>query len=295
MQTISCPICETDHTQPLQPRQKRGLSMATVVCRGCGLTYHNPVIEDVDREALQLSHRQLHTEAAPTARQLQKIKRRWERQWPLIQPVFQPQDRVLEIGCGLGQAGGSLKALGARVLGVEPDAEQAAYARSRWGLEVVQGRFEEVDLTGEKFDLILASHVIEHFPEPLAFLAKLRGLSLPHTRLFLETPNILAPKVGPRRVFSLAHNFYFSPRTLTWLLLKSGWQVERMRVWRRDAFQVLALPGPAQNPAIPKQAAREVLEAIRRHRYAYYLKLLFIWRKIPWWQKYWMYTAKHRD
>jgi hypothetical protein len=34
------------------------------------------------------------------------------------------------------------------------------------------------------------------------------------------------------------------------------------------------------------------MQALNRHRYLYYLKLLFIWRKLPWWQKHWMYQPK---
>ena len=92
-----------------------------------------------------------------------------------------------------------------------------------------------------------------------------------------------------RRLFSPAHNFYFAPQTLRWLLAKAGWQEEKLRVWRRDAFQVLARPGDPQPPGVDPRIAGQVMRAIARHRYLYYLKLLFIWRKIPWWQKHWMY------
>jgi hypothetical protein len=37
---------------------------------------------------------------------------------------------------------------------------------------------------------------------------------------------------------------------------------------------------------------RQVVQAINHHRYLYYLKLLFVWRKMPWWQKYWMYQPR---
>ncbi len=290
MRPIPCPLCEVDETLPVNRRRVRGLELVTVLCRRCGLVYHNPVLEDEDREALDVSFQALHTEATPAPRHLRKLEMRWQRQWPLMEPVFRPGLRVLEVGCGLGVMGGHLQRFGARVLAVEPDPGQAAYARSHQDLNVVTGRFEEVDVPGEGFDRIVSSHVIEHFPDPLAFLKKVRTLAAPKAWLFLETPNILAPKVGPPRVFSLAHNFYFAPQTLGPLLLKAGWEVERLRVWRRDSFQVLARPAPPRTPAIASGTAQTVLKAIRRHRYLYYAKLLFIWRKIPWWQKHWMYT-----
>ena len=294
MLNITCPICEVDHTRLQHQRRERGLRLNTVVCLECGLVYHNPVVEDQDRQKMEISPGQWHTGAGINPRQRRKLIRRWEWQWPLIEPIFKPGLKVLEVGCSWGLAIHNLQEMGAQVLGVEPDPEQAAHAQSQGNLSIIQSRFEDVDLPGEKFDLILASHVIEHFPRPLAFLRGAREMAHPETRLLLETPNILAPKVSPRRVFSLAHNFYFSPQTLKWLLLKAGWQMETLRVWRRDAFQILARSGEPRIPAIPPGAAREVLRAIARHQYNYYLKMLFIWRKIPWWQKYWMYTVDPR-
>lgn len=294
MQTTTCPICEADHTRLIQQRRERGLRFNTVVCLTCGLAYHQPPILDQDRQKLEVSPSQWHTGTGITPRQRRKLERRWANQWPLLQPFFQPGLRVLEIGCSWGLTLHHLQEKGAQVLGVEPDPEQAAHAQRQGGMRIIQARFEELDLPGEKFDLIMASHVIEHFPQPLEFLRGAREMAQAQTRLLLETPNILAPKVSPRRVFSLAHNFYFSPQTLQWLLLKAGWETEKLRVWRRDAFLILARPGEPRPPAIPPGAAQEVLRAIARHQYQYYLKLLFIWRKIPWWQKHWMYTLDPR-
>jgi 2-polyprenyl-3-methyl-5-hydroxy-6-metoxy-1,4-benzoquinol methylase len=268
--------------------------VTTVLCLECGLVYHNPLIEDRDRQAADASFQKWHTDATPSNRHLRKLTARWARQWPLVSRVFQPGCRVLEVGSGLGVGAARLKSQGAHVVGVEPDPEQAAYAKKRWGLDILQSRFEDVDLEGEQFDLIFSSHVIEHFPDPLGFLVKIRTLVHEKTALFLETPNIIAPKVSPVRLFSLPHNFYFSPQTLTLLLKKAGWQVTNIRVFRRDVFQVLALPCSPGQPEISVQAAREVERALKRHRYLYYLKLLFLWRRFPWWQKYWMYSIDPR-
>jgi 2-polyprenyl-3-methyl-5-hydroxy-6-metoxy-1,4-benzoquinol methylase len=288
MRNVLCPLCEHDHTALVARRRQRGLTITTVGCLDCGLVYHNPVIEDQDRGQAAVSHRQWHTGEAGLPRQLRRLEKRWNLQWPLIQTVLQPGWRVLEIGCGLGLVGGRLKAQGARVWAVEPDPEQAAYARDHFGLAVLTGRVEEARFDQAPFDLILASHVIEHFPEPLAFLRQARTWAHPDTWLCLETPNVLAPKVSFRRMFSLAHNFYFAPRTLGWLLLKAGWRQEQLRVFRRDAFQVLARPGEPTEPDLDPRVARQVMGAVARHRYLYYLKLQFIWRKIPWYQRYWM-------
>jgi 2-polyprenyl-3-methyl-5-hydroxy-6-metoxy-1,4-benzoquinol methylase len=230
----------------------------------------------------------LHTNEGITPRQLARVERRVELQRNFLQDTVQPGWRTLEIGCGLGLLSHWLAQQGCQVTGLEPDSQQAQYARQRFGLEVLTSRFEEADLA-PGYDFFAASHVIEHFPDPLAFLAKIRSLAAPGACLFLETPNILAPKVGPRRLFSLAHNFYFSPPTLSAALAQTGWQVEKTRVFRRDSFLILARADSSRDQVPDQGHAQEVWRAIAQHRWVYYLSLLFLWRKIPLWRRWWMY------
>ncbi len=288
MPAILCPLCHSKDSVPVWQKKYASLLVSTVLCRSCGLVFHNPVVEDADRQKLGLTHRQLHTNEPISPRQLRRVRRRVARQIDFLQTLIRPHWRVLEIGCGLGTLTQWLSRRGGIVVGVEPDRQQSDYAGQRYGVEVINARFEEIAFHQE-FDFFAASHVIEHFPDPLGFLSKIRSLAAPQALLFLETPNILAPKVGPRRVFSLPHNFYFSPQTLRAMLAKTGWRVEKTRVFRRDSFLVLARAvQPFDNITDPDHA-RLVLQAISRHRLTYYLSLSFLWRKIRPWRQKWMY------
>lgn len=288
MRLIPCPLCLEQASFPVWQKVHGRFTVTTVLCQSCGLVFHNPVVEDSDRQELGLTHRQLHTNAPINRQQLRRVQRRLDKQIEFLRAVIQPHWQTLEIGCGLGLLSHWLRQQGCIATGVEPDRQQAEYARQHFGLEVINSRFEEIDLKAG-FDFSAASHVIEHFPEPLAFLAKIRALAKPQALLFLETPNILAPKVGPRRVFSLAHNYYFSPQTLTASLAKTGWRVEKIRVFRRDSFLVLARADQPRGPILARNHAQEVLQAIHRHRVVYYRNLIFLLRKIPFWQRHWMY------
>lgn len=69
-----------------------------------------------------------------------------------------PDARVLEVGCGTGQATRALLARGWRVTAVELGADVAAAARARLpGLDVRVGAFEELPLPAGAFDLVFAA------------------------------------------------------------------------------------------------------------------------------------------
>lgn len=284
----TCPLCHATEIVPVWRKNYNFLTVDTVLCRSCGLVYHNPVVQDEDRQKLGLTHRQLHTNEPISSQQLRRVRRRVAQQVDFLQNLVLPNWRVLEIGSGLGVLSQWLIRQGCTVIGVEPDRQQSEYAANQYGIKIINNRFEEIDLQ-QQFDFFAASHVIEHFPDPLAFLRKIRSLAAPQALLFLETPNILAPKVGPRRVFSLAHNFYFSPQTLAASLAKTGWRVEKTRIFRRDSFMVLARAVQSFASVSEPKHSQQVWQAIRRHRLTYYLTGSFVLRKIPLWRRWWMY------
>ncbi|MER6188231.1 methyltransferase domain-containing protein [Streptomyces sp. NPDC001652] len=71
------------------------------------------------------------------------------------------ESRVLEVGCGTGQATRSLAALGYSVTAVEPGADMAALARRRLAafrdVEVETSTFEAWDDRGRRFDALVAA------------------------------------------------------------------------------------------------------------------------------------------
>ena len=190
---MHCPLCHTEASVLVWRKKYQALTVDTVLCRSCGLVYHNPVVQDEDRQKLGLTHRQLHTNEPISPRQLRRVRRRLDQQVDFLQTLILPNSRVLEIGCGLGLLSQWLSRRGCAVVGVEPDRQQSDYARQRYGLEVINARFEETDFQQE-FDFFAASHVIEHFPDPLGFLKKIRSLAAPQALLFLEFAIFWPPK-----------------------------------------------------------------------------------------------------
>lgn len=67
-----------------------------------------------------------------------------------------PGSDVLDVGCGTGIAARQFQAAGCTVLGIEPDARMADFARSR-GLPVEVATFETWQSAGRTFDTVVAA------------------------------------------------------------------------------------------------------------------------------------------
>lgn len=138
---------------------------------------------------------------------------------------------LLDVGCGDGTFLARMRDRGWSVTGLDFDPVAARTARERHGLEVHVGTIEQA-FSGRRalYDVITASHVIEHVPEPAAFLAQCRALLRPGGRLVLKTPN--ARSYGARRYGAAwrgleppRHLHIFTAPSLTSCARKAGFAV----------------------------------------------------------------------
>jgi SAM-dependent methyltransferase len=81
-----------------------------------------------------------------------------------------PGPDLLDVGTGTGIAARQFQAAGGRVLGVEPDARMADFAR-RTGVETEVAKFEDWDSAGREFDAVIAA-TAWHWVDPAAGAAK---------------------------------------------------------------------------------------------------------------------------
>lgn len=101
---------------------------------------------------------------------------------------YRQDGRLIEIGFGNGQSLVQLREAGWAVAGSEFDAVCVEQARAL-GLDVVQGSFFDARYETAASDAVVASHVIEHVPDPVAFVHEAARVLRPGGYLVLVTPN----------------------------------------------------------------------------------------------------------
>ncbi|GHV12091.1 hypothetical protein FACS189491_04460 [Spirochaetia bacterium] len=150
------------------------------------------------------------------------------------QPGQPARPRVLDIGCATGALLANLMKRGWTCAGVEisPSAE---YARRERNLDVRSLPLEENHFPGSSFDLVLASHLIEHLNNPAAFVKEVYRILAPGGYFLVTTPNISGFQA---RLFKsrwrsaiFDHLYLFSVKTLSRLLAEKGFTIERVRTW----------------------------------------------------------------
>ena len=212
-----------------------------VRCGGCGLVQMNPQpaaagVERRYRESFggdYLAY-ELANEAAFLDLQLLALGDAGFAELEKEQRLSPGPARALDLGCATGALLCWLRDRGWRVTGVEIS-PAAGYARSERGLDVRDLPLEQNHFPQASFDLVLASHLIEHLNDPRSFTREVRRILKTGGRFLVTTPNIAGFQArlfrGRWRSAIFDHLYLFSARTLKALLVDSGFTVEGVYTW----------------------------------------------------------------
>jgi SAM-dependent methyltransferase len=190
--------------------------LARSACDTCGLARREPsgaVLDSLYESGYGLY---AHSPGQTRERARQAEYARW-----IVHATPHDPGRVLDVGCGNGSL---LRALRthwpqAALLGCDPSAEAVAHGAGE-GLKLWRGTAGE--LPNEAADLVISVNVIEHTPDPLAFLLALRRALSPRGHLLVVCPDGGRP--GLELLFA-DHLFSFARAHLEALFAQAELQV----------------------------------------------------------------------
>lgn len=196
----------------------------TVLCKACGLSRTSPrLVASAYTDFYANYYRTIYERPNDTPeRVIDRQRANARRRYELITcHIPRRPETILEIGCGAGWNLLPFYDAGCSVTGYDYDSDYLAAGRSR-NLKLHQGGIDEALTDGKTHDLVILSHVLEHFLEPAQEVQRVRSLLNPEGCLFIEVPSILKTGHPLLRYFQSAHTYSFCRQTLTDCLSKTG-------------------------------------------------------------------------
>ena len=237
-ESTACPLCGAADFEPLAGIDRYGMGLATVGCRSCGLVQTQPHLTAAAfaafyRDDYRAYYQGVVEPSDAYVRQMNKGARldatvAWLREADLL------DDRlaVLDVGCSEGTLFKALRAGGfvGPLLGVEPNEAFRAYAGQQHGAEIVESEAAMPATWRGRIGVATMIHVLEHVPDPVATLARLRELLGPGGHVYVDVPDV--SQYASVDDLHIAHVVHFSAATLAATIAAAGLHVVRLEAHR---------------------------------------------------------------
>lgn len=198
----------------------------TVLCMQCGLVRTDPrMTQDAYNDFYRHYYRTLYERPGQSREQLFMAQQNnAERRYNYIRSHVElaTDAEIVEFGCGAGWNLCPFQQAQFTVSGYDFDDDYLKIGNEQ-GLDLQYGSIQTAVDAERQYDVIILSHVVEHFLDPLDELAALSALLKPDGILYVEVPSILAVKINPLKYFQNAHTYSFAPQTLCSVMERAGY------------------------------------------------------------------------
>jgi SAM-dependent methyltransferase len=190
------------------------LTVRYVLCQGCGLVISapRPTANEVSAKYAFLGGATSSTVANPVVMPVDR--RRSTEILELVSPFLTARARVLDFGGGTGSLMTSFMAQGCECAVIDYAPETIP------GVERIGETLDALP-ADRRFDLIIASHVIEHVTDPVATVRSLADHLAADGLIYLAVPLELAGR-APRRSDPVTHINFFAEPSVRELLRRTG-------------------------------------------------------------------------
>ncbi|MBI1784311.1 class I SAM-dependent methyltransferase [Candidatus Sumerlaeota bacterium] len=162
----------------------------------------------------------------------------YARQRPALDQILEMitdsrKSRVLDVGCGSGYLLYRFREAGHDVKGIDLDRNLVDFTRTNLNLDVTLSSLNSFVAPEGSFDLVLMTDVLEHLPNPLVDLMRVRRLLAHDGALIVRVPNWSTGRIWayckailnwmpPNTHLQDEHLNYFSSSTLRYALERAG-------------------------------------------------------------------------
>jgi 2-polyprenyl-3-methyl-5-hydroxy-6-metoxy-1,4-benzoquinol methylase len=232
---VICDLCEQNNTEVIQ---KAEAPFQIVRCKECGLVYVDPqpardfmsahYSEDYYKEWIET---QMDRRIPMWRKRLKKLLK------------YKIKGRLLDVGFGCGTFLKLAKERGFDVHGTEISEYACQYVKDKLGLDVFCGDLKKARFPGESFDVTTVWHTLEHLPSPSHTLEEIHRILRKDGLLVVAVPNLnnfitrilyFLVRWRKLKLFSVKakelHLYHFSISTLTALLEKTGFQIQKIEL-----------------------------------------------------------------
>jgi SAM-dependent methyltransferase len=215
-------------------------------CGGCGFIFY----EDAEPNALAALYGDAYFHGAEYPDYLGQqgaLRRSMQRHLQQMQRHRPLGGNLLEVGCAYGLFLDEAREKFDSVTGIDICAGPVAYARTSLDLDARHGDVLTEDFGDQRFDAVCMWDTIEHLAAPAEVLSRAATLQRPGGMLYLTTGDIGSWNARWRgkqwrQIHPPSHVNYFSRRTITTILERTGYEVvaiERARYYH-TLFNILA-------------------------------------------------------
>lgn len=218
---MKCLLCGSEKNEAFAREESFGFPLTYYQCENCSLVFQS--VEEsraADPGFYAETYRKIYQSSEePTAKDVWVQEHRAEHLVRFVgaQGIDAPE-RVLDIGASTGILLEAFKrTFNSDIMGVEPGEAYRAYAEEK-GITMFDSLEALIATRPEKFDLVSMIHVLEHLPDPVGTLQKIRKELLSENGvLLLEVPNFYV-----HDSYELAHLACYTPHTLTQAVRQAG-------------------------------------------------------------------------
>lgn len=235
----TCKACQT----PLSPKESLGQKNGydTLPCSSCGTVTVHPFPSVETLMDFYQSYKGSTDYRAKRDKKIRRAKSRLIRLMPMA-----PGKTFLDVGCNYGFTVAAALGLGLDAHGIDIDGTAVAAAKNAYGTD----RFTVASIQNfakgdKKFDIAYTSEVIEHVPDPDAFIGSISKVLNKGGVLYLTTPDrghFAVPRdfTKWKEVRPPEHIVFFTRKGLRQLLEKHGFKVEKFFFSLKPGMRLIA-------------------------------------------------------